>query len=74
MKKIFKLAEYILIMIIIIIFVVVSIILFLGFERNTRNAVRLKDVNDVIKSFELFSSSFGFLPVASNSFNVTYLS
>jgi hypothetical protein len=74
MKNKSKLVNNLLTILTVILLVILSIVWYSSYSKNVRNVTRLKDVNNVIKSLELFSSSFWFFPVSSNWFQVTYLS
>ncbi|MDD3302306.1 MAG: prepilin-type N-terminal cleavage/methylation domain-containing protein [Candidatus Gracilibacteria bacterium] len=68
----FTLVELIVVIVILAILGTIAFISFQGYSRNSRDGVRIADINSVKKSLEIFITKAGFYPTPDNATNITY--
>lgn len=71
-KGAFTLVELIVVITILAILWTIAIMAFSGYSKNARDSARISDINNIMKSLELFYLQSSFYPDVSNAFNVTY--
>jgi len=70
--KAFTLVELIVVIVILAILWTIAFISFQGYSRNSRDSVRIADINSVKKSLELFITKTWFYPEPDNAGTITY--
>jgi len=70
--KAFTLVELIVVIVILAILWTIAFISFQGYSRNSRDWVRIADINSAKKSLEIFITKAWFYPTPDNGVNITY--
>jgi len=70
--KAFTLVELIVVIVILAILWAIAFISFQGYSRNSRDWVRIADINSAKKSLEIFITKAWFYPTPDNGTNITY--
>jgi len=70
--KAFTLVELIVVIVILAILWTIAFISFQGYSRNSRDSVRIADINSTKKSLEIFITKAWFYPTPDNGTNITY--
>jgi len=68
----FTLVELIVVIVILAILWTIAFISFQGYSRNSRDSVRIADINSAKKSLEIFITKAWFYPTPDNGTNITY--
>ena len=68
----FTLVELIVVIVILAILWTIAFISFQGYSRNSRDSVRIADINSAKKSLEIFVTKTWFYPTPDNGTNITY--
>ncbi|MDD3302123.1 MAG: prepilin-type N-terminal cleavage/methylation domain-containing protein [Candidatus Gracilibacteria bacterium] len=71
-KQAFTLVELIVVIVILAILGTIAFISFQGYSRNSRDGVRIADINSAKKSLEIFITKAGFYPIPDGATNITY--
>jgi len=71
-KQAFTLVELIVVIVILAILWTIAFISFQGYSRNSRDSVRIADINSAKKSLEIFVTKTWFYPTPDNGTNITY--
>jgi len=69
----FTLVELIVVIVILAILWTIAFISFQGYSKNSRDSVRIADINNLEKSLWIFVVKTGFYPIPDNSTEITYL-
>ncbi|MDD3302748.1 MAG: FISUMP domain-containing protein, partial [Candidatus Gracilibacteria bacterium] len=72
-KKAFTLVELIVVIVILAILGTIAFISFQGYSKNSRDSVRIADINNLEKSLGIYVVKTGFYPIPDNSTEITYL-
>ena len=72
-KKAFTLVELIVVIVILAILWTIAFISFQGYSKNSRDSVRIADINNLEKSLWIYVVKTWFYPIPDNSTEITYL-